>query len=198
MISPVSHSKIELRLKRFGPWSRKEPRKLRPTPKWFLSFLFTIGFSQRTLRELPRAHVLPYGNLRSAQSFLGLQKISCVLNFWCGASVWVQWEIFAGAVAFELHILYFYFWILFLSCKGKKKLGPTMWRANEVQQPFWGDIWSCCIMSVNVLTLKSLPDSIMVVFQVLSLLCGSWTTKLDRMNPYTVWLLALHTKKRIL
>lgn len=48
---------------------------------------------------------------------------------------WVDWEIFAGAVAFELHILCFYFWNLFLSCKGRKKVGPTIWRANRDQQP---------------------------------------------------------------
>lgn len=163
IISPVSHIKIELRLKRFGPWSRKGLRKLLPTPKWLFSFFFTIGFSQRTLRESPRAHFLPYGSLRSAQSFFFLQKTSCALNFWCGSSVWVLWKIFTGAVAFEQHILRFYFWTLFLSCKGKKKLGPTMRRANEVQQPYWGDISTCYIVSVNFPTLKSLADSIMVV-----------------------------------
>lgn len=91
IISPVSHSKIELRLKRFGPGSRKGLRKLLPAPKCLLSFFFTIGFSQRTLRESPRAHFLPYGSLRSAQSFLCFaEDVLC--------SEFLMWSLCVGSL----------------------------------------------------------------------------------------------------
>lgn len=90
-VCPVSHSKIKLWFRDLALKAAKGWGSYSPTLSWPFSVLFIIGFSQRTLRQLPGAHTShPIKTSDLSKAFSALWKTPCAQHVWCGASVWAH------------------------------------------------------------------------------------------------------------